>query len=259
MPMGQNPGDTYWGRKLAGIMPMANGGYDNYLPTLGVNLVDAMKSGMAVLYTIGDQDPGYNAIGYFAYNSLMSANAQPGKYYTKVIAGGTHSANVWNPPFYLNSRIWSTKMNAWSQMWALRRNITPPPAPINPLHAKIWVDSLIINYPNTVVHIRDSSTGKHTFVSYGATAYPTGFPGVWWSAYGSGDMLFANLVDGNYKIQMVIGDDTWTDTAFVNVRVYGPPACPPPPVCPPPRNVIGFTIDAITGKFRFTYDDGSSQ
>jgi len=131
MPMGQNPGDTYWGRKLAGILPMANGGYDNYLSTLGVNLADAMKSGMAALYTIGDQDPGYNELGYFAYNSLMSANAQPGKYITKVIVGGTHSANVWNPPFYLNSRIFNAKWNAWDQMASTHRGSTTTPLSVS--------------------------------------------------------------------------------------------------------------------------------
>ncbi|MBN9384755.1 MAG: T9SS type A sorting domain-containing protein [Chitinophagaceae bacterium] len=131
MPMGNNPGDTYWGRKLAGILPMANGGYDNNISTLGGNLADAMKSGMSVLYTIGDQDPGYNAIGYFAYNSLMSANAQPGKYYTKVIIGGTHSANVWNPPFYLNSRIFNPKWNAWDQMASTHRGVSTTPLSVS--------------------------------------------------------------------------------------------------------------------------------
>lgn len=131
MPMGMQVGDTYWGRKLAGILPMANGGYDNNLSALGSNLADAMKSGMSVLYTIGDQDPGYNAIGYFAYNSLMSANAQPGKYYTKVIIGGTHSTNVWNPPFYLNSRIFNPKWNAWDQMASTHRGVTSTPLAVS--------------------------------------------------------------------------------------------------------------------------------
>src|SRR5262249_38882663 len=111
----------YWGRKLAGIMPMANGGYDDYISTLGSNLADAMKNGLTVMYTIGDQDPGYNASGYFAYNTLMGANSEPGKYITKVIVGGTHSANVWNPPFQLTSRIFNAKHNAWDQMASTHR------------------------------------------------------------------------------------------------------------------------------------------
>ncbi|MES1159552.1 MAG: T9SS type A sorting domain-containing protein [Bacteroidota bacterium] len=131
MPMGEKVGDTYWGRKLAGILPMANGGYDNYISTLGVNLADAMKSGLAVLYTIGDQDPGYNEMGFGAYNSLMSANAQPGKYYPAVIAGGTHSANVWNPPFYLTSRIFNAKHNAWDQMASTHRGAASKPLSVS--------------------------------------------------------------------------------------------------------------------------------
>lgn len=107
---------------LTGLMPMANGGYDTYLASLGKNLAYSMQHGLSLLYIIGDQDPGFNPSGYSAYNNLLAANAMPGRYFTKVIVGGTHSANVWNLPFPITARVWSTTQNAWDQMWSLRKN-----------------------------------------------------------------------------------------------------------------------------------------
>lgn len=35
------------------------------------------------------------------------------------------------------------------------------------------------------------------------------------------------------------------------------PICPLPVICPKQRTAIGYSVDAITGKITFTYDDGS--
>jgi hypothetical protein len=121
--MGNNVGDTALGKRITGIMPMANGGYDNYLGTLEPNLDTIARRGLGCLYVIGDQDPGYNSIGYFAYNTVMQTYSQTGKYFTKVIVGGTHSANVWNLPFPESAHVWDPSLNAWQQMWGMRKNI----------------------------------------------------------------------------------------------------------------------------------------
>jgi len=250
--MGGKVGDTALGKRITGIMPMANGGYDEYLSSLGPNLDTIARRGLGCLYVIGDQDPGYNSIGFFAYQAVMRKYSLPGRYFDSVIIGGTHSANVWNPPFLLTSRLWSKIMNAWTQMWSMRKKMDTSPIP-NPLKARIWIDSLVIHYPNTSVQLADSSEGKHNFVSWGATNYPTGSPGRWAGGYTFYDMLYANLVEGAYKIQLVIGDNFGnTDTAFVNLRVYGPP------ICPVPRTLVGLEMTIINGAlaWKLTYSDG---
>ena len=133
--MGSNVGDTALGKRITGIMPMANGGYDNNLSALQPNLDTIARRGLNTLYVIGDQDPGYNAIGFFAYQAVMKKYSLPGRYNDKVIVGGTHSTNVWNTPFPETARDWSTSMNSWTQMWTMRKNATvvaPPPAPVPP-------------------------------------------------------------------------------------------------------------------------------
>lgn len=254
--MGAKVGDTALGKRITGIMPMANGGYDDYLSTLGPNLDTIARRGLGCLYVIGDQDPGYNSIGFFAYRAVMKKFSQPGKYFDSVIVGGTHSTNVWNPPFQLNTRLWSKTMNAWTQMWALRQGpVTQPP---NPLKARIAVDSLEIHYPNTFFLLKDSSTGSHSYVSWGFVANPTAFPGVWEAGQTWRDIYVFNLGEGIYKAQLVIGDDSGNyDTAYVNLRVYGP-------ACPPPRKVIsiqvpvfGVLIPVPVDQAIIKYDDGN--
>lgn len=134
--MGNKVGDTTTGKRLTGIMPMANGGYDNWIGTTGVNAASLFKSGLSCLYIIGDQDAGYNKIGYFAYDSIARKYAKPGHYFTRVVAGGTHSANVWNIPFPLANKVWPTStLNTWELMYSLRKNpvtTTPPPVVVTP-------------------------------------------------------------------------------------------------------------------------------
>jgi len=134
--MGGKVGDTALGKRITGIMPMANGGYDNMLASMQPNLDTIARRGLGCLYTIGDQDPGYNSIGFFAYQAIMKKYSQPGKYHDSVVIGGTHSANVWNPPFPETARVWSKTMNAWTQMWTMRKTAVtvtaPPPTPVPP-------------------------------------------------------------------------------------------------------------------------------
>jgi len=113
---------------ITGLMPMANGGWNDNFAAFGKNLAYCAQRGLAMLYVIGTNDPGDNAIGFQAYDKLMNANAKPGRYFSKEIIGGTHSTNVWNTPFPLTARVWSTTQNSWNQMWALRRNsnVAPP-------------------------------------------------------------------------------------------------------------------------------------
>jgi len=124
--MGSNVGDTALGKRICGIMPMANGGYDNQIVPLGPNLDTIARRGLGVLYTIGNQDPGYNAAGFSAYDALLKQYSQPGRYFDSVVINGTHSTNVWNPPFPETARIWSKTMNSWTQMWTMRKTAAQP-------------------------------------------------------------------------------------------------------------------------------------
>lgn len=264
-----SPKDTLMTLGIAGIMPMANGGYDNNfgVTQLRANLDTTAKRGLAVLTIIGDADPGYNDIGFRAYQAEMKKYCQPRRYFDSVRKNTAHTDSVWNIPFPLNARVWSKAINSWTQMWAMRKrtSIVPSPPPVNPLHARIWVDSLTIHYPNVAVHLVDSSAGKHNHTSWGATAYPAGFPGLFWGGITFGDMLLTNLVEGSYKVQLVIGDDQDnTDTAVVNIRVYGPPACPAPIICPAPRKVVsiqvqlfGVMVPIPVDAAKISYDDGN--
>ncbi|MDO6430590.1 T9SS type A sorting domain-containing protein [Flavitalea sp. BT771] len=123
--------DTVLAKRITGIMPMANGGYDNAISNAGMAaaLDTNLRRGLAVLYVIGDQDPGYNAIGYHTYAHADTTYGVPGRWYHTIIAGGTHSSNVWNLPFPENARVWSTTRNAWTQMWHLRKGASAPASP----------------------------------------------------------------------------------------------------------------------------------
>jgi len=115
--------DTILARRITGIMPMANGGYDNAIsqPTMAAALDTNLRRGLAVLYIIGDQDPGYNAIGYHAYAHADTTYGLSGRWFHNIVSGGTHDSLVWNAPFPLSARIWSSTMNSWTQMWSLRK------------------------------------------------------------------------------------------------------------------------------------------
>lgn len=262
--MGQNPGDTALAKKLAGVMPISNGGYDTYITTAGGNLDSMLKRGLSVLTTLGSQDQGYNPTSFGVYWNHVVKNGVPGHYYDTIIAGGIHNAAVWNLPFPLTARLWSKTMNSWTQMWSLRKNAASiKPAPSVP-HAVIAVDSSIINYPNSVVHLNGNqsyaSNGKISSYDY---FLDMGDSRVIMSGSDSGGVCISGLRPGNYRFKLVVTDslgnkDSAYATAVVNpVVIPACPVCQQPVVCPTRRKAIGFTIDAVTGKFLFTYDDGN--
>ncbi|MBN9385215.1 MAG: T9SS type A sorting domain-containing protein [Chitinophagaceae bacterium] len=166
--MGQNVGDTVLGKRITGIMPMANGGYDNNIGTLAPNLDTIARRGLGCLYVIGDQDPGYNSIGFFAYQALMKKYSQPGRYFDSVIIGGTHSTNVWNTPFPLTARDWSKTMNSWTQMWTMRKTAvtsTPPPTSNPPTVSAGGSQTIALPSPLTLTGTA-TPVGGTTIASY---------------------------------------------------------------------------------------------
>lgn len=128
--------DTITTSKITIINPMANGGYDEFIKQAQpkANLEWWLKRGGAVLYTIGDQDPGYNPSGYFTYLKEDTTFGVKGRIFNKVVVGGTHSANVWTTPFPLTARTFSPTMNIWQLMWSLRKTaaVVPPPVIVPP-------------------------------------------------------------------------------------------------------------------------------
>lgn len=273
--MGMLVGDTALGKKITGIMPIANGGYDNMLATLAPNLDTLAKRGLACLYTLGSQDPGYNQIGFFAYQALMKKYCIPGRYYDTVITGGIHDDKVWNPPFYMTSRLWFKTMNAWDQMWALRKNgvSVKPPFPVSAPHAVVAIDSTVINYPNSVVHL----TAGSSYITNGTIKVvdfylDSGDARVILSQSDSSGICASGLRPGNYRFKLVVTDSLGNkDSAYAGVKVNGPvipvcPVCPPPVVCPPQRKVtaIQLSINGIMFNIplagtKISYDNGTSQ
>jgi len=209
--------DSLLSKRIHAIVPLATGGYDQFLTVASyvTNLLASLVHGMYFLPYVGTQDPSYNPAGFIATDNFMKAKAPAGQYLPRVITNGTHSANVWDLP-WKSRGFWDSLGNLLSM-----QSVPPPP---NPLHARIWAENLVIGYPITSARFVDSSSGAHDYTTWGATAYPTGSPGRWYGGMTFGDMLFTNLTEGIYKIQLVIGDDYGhTDTAVANLRVYGPP------------------------------------
>lgn len=131
----------------------------------------------------------------------------------------------------------------------------PPVAGIP--HAVITLDSTVIHWPNTRIYITDSSYVTNGTLGSIQWAQPAGPNVAIWTSLPGRGMVVSGLIPGVYQVKLYAQDSLMVmDTATVYFRVMGPviPACP---VCPPIRNAIGFTIDAITGKFKFTYDDGN--
>jgi hypothetical protein len=153
VPMGTTPRtDTLIGKRITGIMPMANGGFDNFISVTNMNLDTVARRGLATLYIIGDQDPGWNGPGGMAYNDTMTRYSQAGKYKFRLVLGGTHSENVWNVPFPLNADPWNTGINSWTLMWTLRKTAT-----VSTLTADAGVDQNI-NLPTAQVSLSGSGT-----------------------------------------------------------------------------------------------------
>jgi alpha-tubulin suppressor-like RCC1 family protein len=218
--------DTNMTKRITGIMPMANGGYDLAIndPTNKGILDTTLARGLRVLYVIGDQDPGYNAIGYHTYAKQDSVYGIPGYWYHKVIIGGTHSTNVWNTPFPLTARNWSTTMNSWTQMWYLRRTI-----PVVALSANAGT-------PQTIT----LPTSTTTLSGSGTTPSGTTITGYSWSRISgpntptitggsTATASLSGLIQGTYVYQLTVtnsASNTATSTVTITVNA-APPATPP--------------------------------
>jgi len=258
--------DTFYTKRITGIMPMANGGYDLALNnSINRGVLDTTdRRGLCCLYVIGDQDPGYNQIGFFAYQAEMKKYCQPGKYFDSVIIGGTHSANVWNTPFPLTARLWSKTMNSWTQMWVMRKTppaiVTPPPPQTDsPVHAHLLQDSTVINYPNTAIYFFDSSysgSGKLLNTQFLITASPTGLPPLI-VRLSSGGIWVSRLIPGIYQAKLLAFDSAtnYIDTSTIYFKVIGPP---------PPRKVISLIVSLYGVQVpwpldaaKIGYDDGN--
>lgn len=138
-----------------------------------------------------------------------------------------------------------------------------------PIRAKIGIDSTLINYPNSVVRVVDSSTGAgiNSTGWYQVAGPSTAI----FTQYTSQAAFISGLVPGNYRFELLVHDNVGnTDSAFVNVTlkpVFIPipppcpacPLCPPPVVCPPLRTATGVLFTDVNGipVLKFTYSDGN--
>jgi len=240
--------DSAMSKRFNFCIPMATGGYDDSFTALQYNLLVSIYRKVYFLPYLGTQDPGW--LPFQTYDAFLKNNA-PGQYFPRFITNGTHSANVWDVP-------WKSR-GFWDTLGMLNYKIPIIPTDI-PVHAKILQDSQIINYPNTVSYLFDSSysgSGKLLNTQWFIQSAPNGLSPLLYKQ-GSGALWLSRLIPGVYKIGLRAFDSAtnYIDTAYAYIKVNGP-VIPPCPTCPPPRKCIGFTIDAITGKFLFTYDDGN--
>jgi len=222
--MGTTPNtDTLIGKRITGIMPMANGGFDNFINITNMNLDTVARRGLGCLYIIGDQDPGYNTIGYFAYNDTMTRYSQPGKYKSRVVIGGTHSENVWNVPFPLNADPWSTGMNSWTLMWTMRKN-----AAITSLTADAGVNQTITLPTNSVTLSGSGSTPSGTTITGYQWSRISGPNTPTITSPNSQNTTVTGLVQGTYVFQLqVTNSASNTATDQISVTVNPAPANPP--------------------------------
>jgi hypothetical protein len=114
--------DTVLGKKLAGIMPMSDGGYDTRYDLIP-NLNTCLKRGMGYIFTVGATDVGVITNARY-YNDTMRKAVTTGRGFYKEIAGLGHTADAWTQPFLPASRWWNTNKNAWDIMANTRRTTT---------------------------------------------------------------------------------------------------------------------------------------
>jgi alpha-tubulin suppressor-like RCC1 family protein len=209
--------DTALAKRITGIMPMANGGYDNALAdaSMAAALDTNLRRGLAVLYIIGDQDPGYNAIGYHAYAHADTTYGVAGRWFHKVIVGGIHDSGVWNKPFPLNARVWSTTQNAWTQMWNLRKG-PPVSRPGNS-------QALSAGTTSTTLNGSGSTAGYgHTLTAY-LWAQVSGPNTATIATSAAVSTTISGLVAGTYVFSLKVTDNgSQTNTAQVTVTVNAP-------------------------------------
>lgn len=147
--------------------------------------------------------------------------------------------------------------------WMRARVAAIQTAPVT-LHARLWVDSLVIHYPNTSVLLIDSSTGSvagmllHDSLVYDTTNDVTG-------RFSPCDLrtgiLLSNLVEGTYKVKLVEADDAG-HLAYdsVTIKVYGPPKCSAPRTVTSIQVVInGLYLTIPVAGTKIGFSDGSTQ
>jgi K319L-like, PKD domain len=149
-------------------------------------------------------------------------------------------------------------------------------------HARLWIDSTILNYPHSVIRLSgDSSTGVYanayswSVVSGPSTPVFGGRP----IGDSIGDTMYVSgLQPGKYTFRLLVQDSAGiTDSAFASVMVNAVapcpvcavcpppvtcPTCPTCPVCPPPpapRTVVDLSFDFFTHTTLITYSDGTTQ
>jgi hypothetical protein len=173
-------------------------------------------------------------------------------------AAGSHNSAFWNTFYNPSYKLNSLSIYDWSMQYKALASV------INPVHARLWIDSTIIHYPTTSVLLIDSSTGATDadLVYTVNTGDNTG-------RFSPGDLkqgiLLGNLAAGSYQLSLAASDASGhADTARVTLTAVGPPKCPVCPicpVCPAPRKVANLIPTLIGGAWqvKIVYDDGTTQ
>jgi len=247
--------DSLLSNSIHAIIPMATGGYDNFLSVSAyvTNLMASIKHKLYFIPYIGTQDPSYNELGFLATNAFMKTNANPGQYLPHIIPNGTHSSNVWDVPW--KSRIF------WDSLGLLlsKNIISIPPNTDLAVHAKINQDSVEINYPNTQIIFTDASySGSGVLLnSYiSIMSYPTGAKPIL-TPIGNNKVILSGVIPGTYGVKALAFDSAtnFVDTAYAYIKVNGPQPCSTI-ACPPQRKINSFLWDRIAGKVTLIYDNG---
>lgn len=217
--------DTSLAKRITGIMPESNGGYDNAISitSLAAALDTNLRRGLAVLYIIGDQDPGFNALGYEQYAHADSTYGVPGRWFHKIIPGGAHNSAVWDQPWPLTARVWSTTMNSWTQMWSLRKGASVPVAP--PVSRPGNNQTLAAGTTSTTLNGSASTAGSgHTLTGY-LWSQVSGPNTATITTAAAVSTSITGLIAGTYVFSLKVTDNSsQTDTATVQVTVNAAPA-----------------------------------
>lgn len=244
--------DTALSRRINWILPMANGGYDDQLSKLMANLVQACKNGVYFFPFIGTQDPGYNAVGFFAYDAVLKTYALKDHYHPHVVTGGKHDASTWDVPW--------TDRNIWDSL-AVIGYTSIQPAPSRPVIAKLILDSTVIHYPNTSIYVYDSSyavKGAALNNSYiMMDSVPSGSSAKGFTFPNSKGSWFFNLSPGGYRLRIYAIDSAtnYVDTAYARFTVYGPAQRKVVSIQVP---VFGVMINVPIDAAKIGYDDGNT-
>jgi len=251
---------------IAGIVPMSMAMYGSIGSSpndqLGGNDIRFNKT---PIYGIcGNADPFLSQMVKFnGYTTDPTRQANPSnpvkitEKFTQIVGNHTNEWNkAYDPAGVL--RVDGTRDTSIYD-WMRARVAAIQTAPVT-LHARLWVDSLVIHYPTTSVLLIDSSTGSiGSDIIYELNSNDnTG-------RFSPGDLsqgiVLSNLIDGLYQINLVASDAYGhTDTARSYVMVYGPPKCPAPRnVNFLQVNILGTWLQVPLVMAKIGYDDGTQQ